>query len=583
MHLRDLPMSAQGSGQKSEYMRLQTRFVVSMSVGIVAVLLASEAVRQSYEHRQMEGLAKRNPELMEAATRENLAPISQAVLGGLVDAMSDGNMDLFGKILARQRDIVGLEEVSLFNTEGIAHQSSKPEQVGRKMDKVTLSQLVNTGKRMDRRVETGFESYEPLMAAESCLPCHMEWKQGQVGGVLAIRTSDAAFKRAQAGWTKTLEGSRAQTVLIGASVSLVLLLVLIVLVQALVRRQLTRPLAIATEVVTTVSRGDLSRDVDPALCRRNDEVGQLARAMEEMIERLRKLLRNLQEGVNTIGAASQELSAAADQTAAGVRLASGRSQTAADAASKSGEQAMTVARMISEASTSISSVAEATSQMSGGITQVADSSEVARSTVERAAVQAQKISLTMKALGEAAQAIGQVTETITAISSQTKLLALNATVEAARAGNQGKGFAVVASEFKNLAQQTAQATHDVAERIASVQMSSSAAVGELESIAAVIQNVGSTVRGTAEAMVEQASLAREVAQMLVRAATGVGEANRGVAKSAQAARAIAGDMSQLNSAVVEMRAGGESVQRSAVDLLTLAGRLTEQARAFKLA
>jgi methyl-accepting chemotaxis protein len=564
-------------------MRLQTRFVVSMSVGLVTVLLTSELVRQGYEHRQMDGLAKRNPELMEAATRENLAPVSQAVLSGLVDAMSDGNMDLFGKVLARQRNVTGLEEVSLYDASGTTMQSSRPELVGRKMDKPLLAQLTGTGQRLDRHVGNGFEAYEPLMAAENCLPCHMEWKQGQVGGVLAVRMSDSAFKRAQAGWTKALEGSRAQTVVIGFSVSLVLLLVLVIFVQTLVRRQLTQPLAVVTDVVTTVSRGDLSRDVAPSLCRRKDEIGQLARAMEEMLERLRTLLKNLLAGVNTIGAASEALSAAADQTATGVQLASGRSQTAAVAASKSGEQAASVAQVISNASSRISSVAEATSQMSGGINQVAQSSEMARNTVEQAAVQAQKISVTMKALGEAAQAIGQVTETITAISSQTKLLALNATVEAARAGNQGKGFAVVAAEFKNLAQQTAQATHDVASRIASVQMSSSAAVDELESIATVIQNVGSTVRTTAQAMVEQATLAREVAQMLGQASTGVSEANRGVARSAEAARAIADDMSELNSAVGEIRQGGESVQRSAVDLLTLAGRLTEQARAFKLA
>lgn len=564
-------------------MRLQTRFVVSMSVGLVTVLLISELVRQGYEHRQLEGLAKRNPELMEAATRENLVPISQAVLNGLIDPMSEGNMELFGKIMARQRNVAGLQEVLLFNMDGTAMQASRSELVGKKIDPTVLARLTATGTRMDRRVEGGFEDYEPLMAAENCLPCHMDWKQGQVGGVLALRISDAAFKRAQEGWTQALEGSRAQTVLIGASVSLVLLLVLLVLVQMLVKRQLTRPLAVATEVVTTVSRGDLSRDVDPLLCRRKDEVGQLARAMEEMIKRLRNLLRNLQEGVNTIGAASQELSAAADQTAAGVRLASGRSQTAADAAAKSGEQAASVARVISDASSSITSVAEATSQMSGGINQVANNSESARNTVEHAAAQAQKISLTMKALGEAALAIGQVTETITAISSQTKLLALNATVEAARAGNQGKGFAVVAAEFKNLAQQTAQATHDVAERIASVQLSSAAAVEDLESIAAVIQNMGGTVRVTAQAMIEQASLARNVADMLKQASTGVSKANHGVASSAQAARAIADDMSNLNSAVVEIRQGGESVQRSAGALLTLASHLSEQARAFKLA
>jgi methyl-accepting chemotaxis protein len=564
-------------------MRLQTRFVVSMSVGLVAVLLTSELVRQGYERHQMDGLAKRNPELMEAATRENLTPISQAVLGGLIDTMADGNMDLFSKILARQRNVAGLEEVSLFDTNGTAMQSSKPEAVGKKLDKTLLAQVVETGRRWDRRVETGFEAYEPLVATEVCLPCHSEWRQGQVGGVLAIRISDTAFKRAQTGWTKALEGSRAQTVLIGSSVSLVLLLVLLLLVPALVRRQLTQPLAVVTKVVSTVSRGDLTQNVDPALCRRRDEIGELSRAMEEMLERLRTLLKNLLEGVNTIASASEALSTFADQTATGVQRASGRSQTAAEAARKSGEQAASVAQVISHASSRIGSVAEATSTMSGGINQVARSSETARNTVEQAAAQAQKISITMKALGEAAQAIGQVTETITAISSQTKLLALNATVEAARAGNQGKGFAVVAAEFKNLAQQTAQATHDVASRIVSVQVSSSAAMEELEKIAAVIQNVGNTVRTTAQAMVEQATLAREVAQMLGQASTGVSEANRGVARSAEAVRAIADDMSELNVAVVEIRQGGESVQTSAGDLLTLANRLTEQAQAFKLA
>jgi methyl-accepting chemotaxis protein len=561
-------------------MKLQTRFVLSISIGIVAVLLISEIIRQSYERRQLESLASN---LMETATRENLTPMSQAVQGGLLDAMAEGNMDLFGRILARQRQVAGLEEVSLFSTAGIVTHSSRPESVGKHLEATLSAPVLAVGQRKDRRVTGGFEAYEPLPAAASCLNCHQEWRLGQVGGVLSVRISDAAFQRARAGWAQSLETASTQTVLIGSSVSLVLLLVLIVLARAMVRRHLTVPLTMATVVVTSVSRGDLSQDVDPALCRRGDEVGQLARAMHEMIKRLRTLLKNLLEGVGTIGVASEALSAAADQTATGVLRASERSQTAAEAAAKSGEQAASVAQIIGEASSNMSSVAQRTVHMSGGINQVADSSSSARNTVERAAAQAQKISLTMKALGEAAQAIGQVTETITAISTQTKLLALNATVEAARAGNQGKGFAVVAAEFKNLAQQTAHATHDVAERIASVQVSSAAALEELEKIAAVILTVGATVRSTAEAMVEQATLARDVASMLGKASAGVSRANQGVTTSAQAAHAIAGDMSDLNAAVGEIRAGGESVQKSAGDLLTLAARLTEQARSFKLA
>ncbi len=101
----------------------------------------------------------------------------------------------------------------------------------------------------------------------------------------------------------------------------------------------------------------------------------------------------------------------------------------------------------------------------------------------------------MTALGMAAQAIGQVTETITEISGQTNLLALNATIEAVRAGEAGKGFAVVANEIKELAKQTAEATQAIKGKIEDVQTPTASTVTEIDQISTVINGVNEIPRG----------------------------------------------------------------------------------------
>jgi len=185
-------------------------------------------------------------------------------------------------------------------------------------------------------------------------------------------------------------------------------------------------------------------------------------------------------------------------------------------------------------------------------------------------------------LGQAAREIGKVTETINAISSQTNLLALNATIEAARAGEAGKGFAVVANEIKELAQQTAAATGEIAARIKSIQDSTKTTVGEIEEIVRVNGEVDELVSGVAAAVEEQAATTREIAENVAQAAQGINEVNENVAQTTEVSGEIARDIAEVNETTSEMSNYSAQVHQSAEDMSRLAAELQQLMSGFKV-
>jgi methyl-accepting chemotaxis protein len=170
----------------------------------------------------------------------------------------------------------------------------------------------------------------------------------------------------------------------------------------------------------------------------------------------------------------------------------------------------------------------------------------------------------VRSLDEAAGRIGQVVALITDIAEQTNLLALNATIEAARAGEAGKGFAVVASEVKNLANQTAKATGEISSQISGIQGATKSSVDAIERIFQAIANVDQISATIAAAVEEQGAATKEIARNIEQAATGTKEVSSNIVGVTQAASETGHVSSQVLEAAKEL--GRQSVTlRSEVD------------------
>lgn len=157
---------------------------------------------------------------------------------------------------------------------------------------------------------------------------------------------------------------------------------------------------------------------------------------------------------------------------------------------------------------------------------VAESSHIAEQAVEHA----RKSNTIVNGLNTASERIGDVVKLITDIAGQTNLLALNATIEAARAGEAGRGFAVVASEVKNLADQTASATEEIAEQISTIQTSTSSAVSAIQEISKTINQISEISTAIAAAVEEQSAATGEISRNIQQAASGTQEVSEAIEK-----------------------------------------------------
>ncbi|MEW9681180.1 methyl-accepting chemotaxis protein [Pseudomonas sp. TE50-2] len=355
---------------------------------------------------------------------------------------------------------------------------------------------------------------------------------------------------------------QAKTLLAGATA---LALLLGVLAAFAITRQIIVPLRQTLAAAERVAGGDLRQDLKAD---RRDELGQLQASMQRMTQSLRELIGGIGDGVTQIASAAEELSAVTEQTSAGVNNQKVETDQVATAMNEMAATVQEVARNAEQAS---EAALMADQQAREGDKVVGE----AISQIERLASEVVNSSEAMNQLKAESDKIGSVLDVIKSVAQQTNLLALNAAIEAARAGEAGRGFAVVADEVRSLAQRTQQSTEEIEELIASLQNGTERVAGVMDSS-----------RALTDSSVELTRRAGDSLGTITRTVSSIQSMNQQIATAAEQQSAVA---EEINRSVMNVRdisdqtsAASEETASSSVELARLGTHLQGLVGRFRL-
>ena len=335
-----------------------------------------------------------------------------------------------------------------------------------------------------------------------------------------------------------------------------------------ITRSITIPILRSSAHIDLMAKGDFSIPVSVHALKRNDEMGIFAKSLDTMNVNIRKILTDMKSSAESVASASTQLSSSAEKLSTG---ASSQVDMAAQVATASTE--------MNQATEDIARNSNSISQSAGETVKIArGGQEIVQKSIREVNLIAETVETAsefIQELGRESDKIGNIVTTIDEIADQTNLLALNAAIEAARAGEHGRGFAVVADEVKKLAERTTASTTEIGGMITTVKVGVEKTV---ESMNRAKQNVQSGVRFSSQA---QTAL-NEIIASIDSLYAGIQQTSGAIEEMSATTDEITREITNISDVTKETLSSSEEISGAATGLSGLAGNLEQTVRMFKV-
>ncbi|MCM0612453.1 methyl-accepting chemotaxis protein [Marinobacter sediminum] len=338
-----------------------------------------------------------------------------------------------------------------------------------------------------------------------------------------------------------------------------------ILMAFLITRAITRPINEAVAIASEVASGNLSVNIDN---KRTDEVGRLMAALATMVTGLRELVRSIESGATNIAASAEELSTVSNQASDGINR---QKQETDQVATAMNEMTATVAEIARSAEQAFSVATDAANQATEGEQEVSNTVDQVNN-LTREVNQSRE---TIQGLQKETNNIGTVLDVIKSVAEQTNLLALNAAIEAARAGEQGRGFAVVADEVRSLAQRTQTSAQEIETLVTSLQNSAGDSVSAMESSASLASDT-----------LERATATGKTIERITRAVEEIKQYNSQIATASEQQTSVAEEINvnvtSIRDVTDQSAASSNQTASSSSELARLGSELQTLVSRFRL-